>query len=208
MLMSNDVQHYLDVSENNGIPKSSTLIGFSIIHHPFWGTPNFLETSILRLLSHLPILGVVVDWRHLKNGAPNGNLPQTRGWKLSHLFETTLETPKRHSGWEPPNKKSGRIPCCTNQLFVLLWVSALRSPNFPRSRFHCACGRRSTSGCDLEDSGARNRSNFIQLGHIIYTAPKDYCLPLRSQYCTNLDTTFWFWSFRASKSKKKRASNW
>ena len=32
---------HLDVSENSGTPKSSTLIGFSIINHPFWGTPIF-----------------------------------------------------------------------------------------------------------------------------------------------------------------------
>ena len=30
---------YRDVSENSGTPKSSILIGFSIINHPFWGTP-------------------------------------------------------------------------------------------------------------------------------------------------------------------------
>ena len=35
----------MGVSKNNGTPKSSILIGFSIINHPFWGTP-FLETSI------------------------------------------------------------------------------------------------------------------------------------------------------------------
>ena len=29
------------VSKNNGTPKSSILIGFSIINHPFWGTPIF-----------------------------------------------------------------------------------------------------------------------------------------------------------------------
>ena len=29
---------YVDVSENSGTPKSSILIGFSIINHPFWGT--------------------------------------------------------------------------------------------------------------------------------------------------------------------------
>ena len=34
---------YMDVSENNGTPKSSILIGFSIINHPF-GVPLFLET--------------------------------------------------------------------------------------------------------------------------------------------------------------------
>ena len=31
----------LGVSKNNGTPKSSILIGFSIINHPFWGTPIF-----------------------------------------------------------------------------------------------------------------------------------------------------------------------
>ena len=36
---------YLDVSENSGTPKSSILIGFSIINHPF-GEPLFLETPI------------------------------------------------------------------------------------------------------------------------------------------------------------------
>ena len=35
----------MDVSENSGTPKSSILIGFSIINHPFWDTP-ILETSI------------------------------------------------------------------------------------------------------------------------------------------------------------------
>ena len=29
----------MGVSENGGIPKSSILIWFSIINHPFWGTP-------------------------------------------------------------------------------------------------------------------------------------------------------------------------
>ena len=28
----------MDVSKNSGNPKSSILIGFSIINHPFWGT--------------------------------------------------------------------------------------------------------------------------------------------------------------------------
>ena len=36
---------YMDVSENSGTPKSSILIGFSIINHPF-GVPLFLETPI------------------------------------------------------------------------------------------------------------------------------------------------------------------
>ena len=33
---------YMGVSENGGTPKSSILIGFSIINHPIWGnTPIF-----------------------------------------------------------------------------------------------------------------------------------------------------------------------
>ncbi len=31
----------MGVSKNNGTPKSCILIGFSIINHPFWGTPHF-----------------------------------------------------------------------------------------------------------------------------------------------------------------------
>ena len=32
---------YLGVSKKKGTPKSSILIGFSIINHPFWGIPIF-----------------------------------------------------------------------------------------------------------------------------------------------------------------------
>ena len=37
---------YMGVSKNRGTPKSSMLIGFSIINHPFWGTPIFGNTHI------------------------------------------------------------------------------------------------------------------------------------------------------------------
>ena len=39
---------YIDVSENGGTPKSSILIGFSIVNHPFWGTPIFGNPHIWR----------------------------------------------------------------------------------------------------------------------------------------------------------------
>ena len=38
---------YMDVSKNRGTPKSSILIGISIINHPFWGTPIFGNTHII-----------------------------------------------------------------------------------------------------------------------------------------------------------------
>ena len=41
-----DAQKFMDVSENRGIPKSSILMGFSIIDHSFWGTPIFGNTHI------------------------------------------------------------------------------------------------------------------------------------------------------------------
>ena len=40
----------MDVSENSGTPKSSILIGFSIINHPFWDTPIFGNTHIPTVL--------------------------------------------------------------------------------------------------------------------------------------------------------------
>ena len=36
----------MGVSQNYGTPKSSILIGFSIISHPFWGTTIFRNTHI------------------------------------------------------------------------------------------------------------------------------------------------------------------
>ena len=41
-----DVDLDIDVSENSGTPKSSILIGVSIINHPFWGTTIFGNTHI------------------------------------------------------------------------------------------------------------------------------------------------------------------
>ena len=37
---------YMGVSKNRGIPKSSILVGFSIINHPFLGTPISGNTHI------------------------------------------------------------------------------------------------------------------------------------------------------------------
>ncbi len=37
----------MGVSKNRGTPKSSILIEFSIINHPFWGTTIFGNTQML-----------------------------------------------------------------------------------------------------------------------------------------------------------------
>ena len=40
------ISTYMGVSLNGGTPKSSILVGFSIINHPFWGTTIFGNTHI------------------------------------------------------------------------------------------------------------------------------------------------------------------
>ena len=52
----NQRHKHMGVSKNRGTPKSSILIGFSIINHPFWGTPIFGNT--LFLISATSFLGL------------------------------------------------------------------------------------------------------------------------------------------------------
>ena len=41
------VGFYMGISKNRGIPKSSILVGFSIINHPFWGTTILGNSHII-----------------------------------------------------------------------------------------------------------------------------------------------------------------
>ena len=68
---------YMDVSENSGTPKSSILIGYSIINHPFWGeTPYFwISTHItskrhgLETVPETEIFGAeLITHLHIKPG--------------------------------------------------------------------------------------------------------------------------------------------
>jgi len=46
---------YMGVSKNRGTPKSSILIGISIINHPFWGTTIVGNTHIPQMKGTDPI---------------------------------------------------------------------------------------------------------------------------------------------------------
>ena len=46
--------NHMGVSKNRVTPKSSILIGLSIINHPFWGTPIFGKT-------HIPYMSMLHD---------------------------------------------------------------------------------------------------------------------------------------------------
>ena len=43
----------MGVSKNRGTPKSSILIGFSVINHPFGGTPIFGNTHIVIFIVYM-----------------------------------------------------------------------------------------------------------------------------------------------------------
>ena len=81
---------YMDVSENTGTPKSFILIGFSIILHPFWGTPIFGNT-------HIHLEPVVSWWKKLGIFSPFGNSryfeksrssQPTKGWCENNSLQT------------------------------------------------------------------------------------------------------------------------
>ena len=48
-MMKNFTSKQAGVSKNSGTPKSSILIGFSIINHPFWGTLIFGNTQVVKM---------------------------------------------------------------------------------------------------------------------------------------------------------------
>ena len=62
ILYMDNVSH-MGVSKNRGTPKSSILIGFSIINHPFWGTPTFGNTHMDSVLKQ-------IQKPHFKEKAP------------------------------------------------------------------------------------------------------------------------------------------
>ena len=77
--------YHMDVSENNGTPKSSTLIGFSIINHPFWGIPIFGNTYIyLEKNSSL----------YQQLGYFSNGLNQMHGWVFGWNFLKTPDAPR------------------------------------------------------------------------------------------------------------------
>ena len=63
----------MGVSKNNGTPKSSILIGFSIVNHPFGGTPIFGNT-------HMFVSGSVYQLRRVN-------------WQVAILISVAIAIP-------------------------------------------------------------------------------------------------------------------
>ena len=63
-----EINAYVGVSKNDGTPKSSILIGFSIINHPFWGTtilgnPHVNPLTIGQWVTRNPRQNIPGLWR-------------------------------------------------------------------------------------------------------------------------------------------------
>ncbi len=83
---------YMGVSKNNGTPKSSILIRFSIINHPFWGTPIFGNIHIyLHLPNESTKCNIPVPWILRDTNQKRGDVIATILW--SKLYSNS-----------PPNK--------------------------------------------------------------------------------------------------------
>ena len=85
----------MDVSENKGTPKSSILIGFSFLNHPFWGTPIFGNIHIKpfgRIAATLHMLNLLAGFQLRRIGSNVNFEICTPSLKL-----TALAAPK--NGW-------------------------------------------------------------------------------------------------------------
>ena len=88
--------YYMGVSENSGTPKSSISIEFSIINHPFWGTPNFWKHTY-------------IPW------APKTIKNKGFGRLKTRLFTKTSQNVGLGGpmvGKQKPTKKAGNSPTC------------------------------------------------------------------------------------------------
>ena len=104
--------YYMEVSWNGGTPRSSILIGFSMINQPFGGTPMTMETSIFpeeipHFKSVFPV-GKINKIKHVIHSAT----PGFRGWWGFHGnfmriwwtatgFPTHLEVARHDAHWCP-----------------------------------------------------------------------------------------------------------
>ena len=67
------------VSKNRGTPKSSILVGFSIINHPFWGTVIFGNSHMTFPSSRAKKRAARVPWQNI--------LPSIRRWELIAWYD-------------------------------------------------------------------------------------------------------------------------
>ena len=70
----------MGVSKNRGTPKSSILIGFFCVNHPFWGTPIYTQ---MVLVSLIPWKGGHIFFWNLQLLHQRGGKDQSTPWKIN-----------------------------------------------------------------------------------------------------------------------------
>ena len=118
---------YIGVSKNRGTHKSSILIGFSIVNHPFWGTPMFGNTH----MAHISKFTIGPDHTHPRPHVPHHHQEsRPKGQccvatQLLHLRCREKDLWKRcfcftNSAHEIPKSPLG---CCLSLFFWLIEIS-------------------------------------------------------------------------------------
>ena len=117
---------YMGVSQNSGTPKSSILIGFSIINHPFWGTSIFGNIHIF--FCNLSPEEVPTDFhfwqKRIWSISKKYPLKQSSWW-LNHPFEKTLAK----------LIKFGSFPQKSGVKIINLWKKTALAMNFSSKVF-------------------------------------------------------------------------
>ncbi len=150
----------MGVSKNSGIPKSSILIGFSLINHPFWGTPILGNTQI-QICRHrfLEADVTMADEKNRSFTFPAARLYEKAGLNPQKIVGITslVSRPKWRNYFTPPPKKykmTCKITPPVNMVSSrkLTWLAG-KSP-FLNSRcifkwlcFHCHVSFR---GCNVD----------------------------------------------------------
>ena len=94
----------MGVSENSGTPKSSILIGFSIINPPFWGPPIFGNSHInARFLFSARCIAVTI-----LSGQGVPNLPRWTFYEWARVGRSNINDPKQRWNTEVKNCKAIR----------------------------------------------------------------------------------------------------
>ena len=86
-------------SKNSGTPKSSILIGFSIINHPFWGTPNFWKHPFPYMTGWHP--GVLDD----QPKPAQWKVETLESWVPTSFLKRQTDGEKPISTWDWSHKK-------------------------------------------------------------------------------------------------------
>ena len=146
----------MDVSEDSGTPKSSILIGFSIINHPFWGTTIFGNTQIgpktpsWQIWHRNTSCVCIPRWWHRGSRA----LKSFR-WKFAVPYQLPIEAPTR-TQWPQGELLEVVVAQKINRTFRL--VDLQRQGFFPRFCLENLCLQQCATNTSKHDRALGSKS--------------------------------------------------